>query len=106
MTDLTNRSEDFKAGYYPAKDGKTMAQRLNELSTRLCETSALMTIVCIAAAEMTESPECMLDSFRCNISPALDSINRTLGDLWGDAESLEYDFKKAPQPTADQSKGD
>ena len=61
-----------------------------------------MTIIGIAAAEMTESPECMLDSFRCNISPALDSVCRTLGDLWGDAESLEYDFKRTPKPTTEQ----
>lgn len=76
--------------------------RLREISDRLCEISALMQIICIATQEMTESPECMLDDFRCNISPALDSVCRTLGDLWGDAESLEYDFKRTPQPTTEQ----
>jgi len=79
---------------------KPIGERLNELSTRLCEASSLMQIICIATQEMTESPECMLDTFRCNISPALDSICRTLNALWEDAESLEYDFKKAPQLTA------
>ncbi len=79
---------------------KPIGERLNELSTRLCEASSLMQIICIATAKMTECPESMLDAFRCSISPALDSVCRTLSDLWEDAESLEYDFKKAPQPTA------
>ena len=92
------------------RDEKTIAERLNELSTRLCETASLMSIVCIAAAEATETPESMPDSFRCCISPTLDGISRTLMELWEDAENLEYTYKdthkNAPQPTADQSNED
>ena len=78
--------------------------RLRELSDRLCEVSSLMTIVCIATAEMTETPECMLSDYQTSISPALDSISRTLADLWEIAENLAYDYKSTTQPATNQSK--
>lgn len=79
--------------------------RLREIADRLCEVSSLMTIICIATAEMTETPECMLTDYQISISPALDSINRTLGDLWGIAENLAYDYKLTLPPTTEQKEG-
>lgn len=92
----------INANQTPAKDGKTIAERMDDLQVELAKATSLVFVVAHATYDEMSADNIYFE-FRKSLPAALDAIYTLLNSIWNEASDIAWEMQKStPQPTTEQ----
>ena len=91
------------ANQVPAKNGKTIAERMDDLQAELAKATSLVFVVAHATYDEMSADNIYFE-FRKSLPAALDAINTLLNSIWDEASDIAWEMQKSHTPAAAEQK--